>query len=439
MYLRPPILNESLGDSLDIAGWLTPGSVDDTAEEDQTMNIDHKNPGSRMTRRVLDSHPKSANRYSSVYSVIITFVTLLILGAIGWIDWISGPNLNLSIAYFLPITFAAWFIGRPFALVATVLATVPYAADQVVMAYTTHQATIITIIDTIVPLLVFLFATEATTRLHQRSTQVAGMVRQLQARNADLQQAYSLLDDDFQAAGIIQTTLLEIPRLHVRGIDIGAKTSYARAVGGDFAAVEVSDGFVYACIADISGKGTPAALFTALLKYLLDEALRQKLRGAGVVEYINASLLQVLPPERFVTLFLVEIDQDNGSFQYVNAGHPEGLLFRRETNSLEGLMPTNQIIGLSDTLCVRVAENKLHDGDVLLLYTDGATDSQALDGARLGEEPIRSFVKQHIELDAQAMAEAVVASIEAQTLSQLRDDLSVICIRKTSYPHNVSC
>lgn len=231
-------------------------------------------------------------------------------------------------------------------------------------------------------------------------------------------------------AGVIQATLLEIPPLSVSGLDVGARTSYAGAFGGDSAAVGVSNGVVYACIADISGKGTPAALFSALLKYLLDEALRQDLRGDEVVNYINASVLKVLPPERFLTLIYVEIDHHTGLFQYVNAGHPEALLCRQATQSLDELRPTNEIIGLTADLRAEMAKDELRDGDALVLYTDGATDSRDLNGNRLGEGPIRELARTHSGLKAQAMADAIVADMQARTDPQRRDDLSVICIRR---------
>lgn|GEM_PF-2126639 len=360
----------------------------------------------------------------------VSIATLLVLAALIWLDEETGPNLNISITYFVPITFAAWLVGRPLAVMIAFLATVPYAFDQIAVTKSGEQSVAVAVIDTIVRLMVFLFAAEVTYRLQRGNSEISGLARQLRTRGREIEQAYSLLNEDIRAAGAVQAAMTGTAHLNVAAIDIGARTSYARPVGGDLAMVGQIDSAVYACIADISGKGTPAALFTTLLRYLLDEALHRGMRGSEVIEHVNKALLQALPIDRFVTLLYVEIDPQTGSLQYVNAGHPEGLIHRFGTGLTEELRPTNEILGLKATTRVQVATNRLRPGDVLLLYTDGATDSRLPGGSHLGDEPIRELLKKHANLGAQALADAVVSEIEAMTVPESRDDLSVICIRK---------
>ena len=73
----------------------------------------------------------------------------------------------------------------------------------------------------------------------------------------------------------------------------------------------------------------------------------------------------------------------------------------------------------------------LEAGDTLVIYSDGATDSKALDGPRLGMEPIRQFIPKTGSLHSQAMAEAIVSDIESISQPDLMDDLSVVCVRYT--------
>lgn len=365
-------------------------------------------------------------RQRAVASVIV----LLILAALMWLDWVTQVNLNLSVTYFVPITLAAWLTARrSLPILIAALATVPYTSDQVGLAEAGRQSMTIAAIDSAVVFATFVFAAEATYRLHRRYTETAGLVQQLHARNEEIGKAYRLLEEDLGAAGIVQAAMTHAPKLDVAGLDIGTRIEYARPVGGDLAIVGLVDGRVYGCIADISGKGTPAALFTTLVQHLLDDALDLGMRGADVIEYINASLLQSLPPDRFVTLLYVEIDPGSGSFEYVNAGHPAGLVYRSATDAIEELGPTNAILGISENVPVQTASGRLGPGDVLLLYTDGATDCETPEGKRLGDELIKSLLRKHAALGAQAIADAVVQEIEAISAPESRDDLSIVCMK----------
>lgn len=357
-------------------------------------------------------------------------VALLALVLIIWLDYVTGPNLDLSITFFLPITLGAWFISRPFAITLAVLATLPYAVDQIVLFRAGEQSSAVASLDTLVRMMVFLFAAEATYRLRRRNSEIAASALQLQERNQEIHRTYSLLDEDLRTAGALQAALVKSAPLRLPGVDIGIKMSFPRPVGGDLAVAGVVDDLVYACIADISGKGTPAALFTALLKHLLDEALGQGLRGSQAIEYVNAALVRALPLERFVTLIYLEIEPDSGSMRFVNAGHPEGLEYHSGTRSLQYLAPTSGILGVDSSMEIKTGAGSIAPGDAVLLYTDGATESLTLDGTRLGDERIGELAMKYAELDAQGTVDAIVADIEAMTVPEARDDLSLICVRR---------
>ena len=152
---------------------------------------------------------------------------------------------------------------------------------------------------------------------------------------------------------------------------------------------------------------------------------------------MNAALCQVLPSDKFVTLFYAEIDPPTGSVEYVNAGHTDGLIYRANTGALETASATTGILGIcDDSEDTPSARLRLQAGDVLAVYSDGAVESRGIDGNRLGDEPIRRLVVRHAHMSAQEMAERIAAEIEAATIADGRDDLAILCVKVAGEPEH---
>jgi serine phosphatase RsbU (regulator of sigma subunit) len=344
------------------------------------------------------------------------FVVAAILAFVAAFDYLTGPSLNLSVAYFLPIIYTAWAFGRNLALLVAVVAEIPTYLDQLSLVEAGLQSAAVATSTIAVRLLVYLFVAEVTARLVKS--------------NDELKKIYMWLEEDLKAAGALQESMLPFSPPSLPGCEIGACVRYAGRTGGDFADTGIIDRRGYVCIADISGKGTPAALFTTLLKHLIDDGHRRGLRGERLVAALNTALCRNLPPEKFITLFYAEINPDSGNVEYVNAGHLEGLVYRRESDELEMAGPTAPILGLSeDSFPTTTATIALKPGDALVLYSDGATESKTLGGERLGDDLIRRLVIEHAHAGAQEMAESVCRAIEAEVDEAARDDLAIVTVK----------
>lgn len=357
---------------------------------------------------------------------------ILLVGLIFVADIVTGERLDVSILYFLPITFAAWALGRYAAYVTSLVSGAVYFQDQLHFVITGEQSLVVTVLDVLVRLLVFVFAAELTFRLARSMREARSSAHELARLNTDLHNTYVSLDEDLNAAGLLQKNILEIEKPNVAGCSIGASVRYAGKTGGDFADAGKIDGKIYICVGDISGKGTPAALFTTLLKHLLNDALEQGLNGSGIVMHLNTALKSVLPADKFVTLFYAEIDPKTGILECVNAGHPDGLVYRAQSGQLEHLEHTAPIIGSFDLPDKPLSSHhQLQPDDVIVIYSDGVTDSKCVDGARLGDQPIQQLTITHSKLEPQEMAEAITSDIESLTLPDKRDDIAVICVKYT--------
>lgn len=357
-------------------------------------------------------------------------VTGLLICLIMAIDFVTGERLDLSILYFIPIIFAAWALGRPVAFAIAFISDILYYIDQMHIAGMADETHATALMNVILRLFMYLFVAEAATRLVGGAEHARNDARELSRLNSNLNATYASLNDDIEAAGLLQAAVLSVDPVVINGCEVSASVKYAGRTGGDFVDIGEVDGNVYLCLADVSGKGTPAALFTTLLKHLLTTALRDGFRGGGVVSEINSSLRRELPSDKFVTLLYAEMDPSTGELVCANAGHPDGLIYRSQSQEIELIHPTAPILGCFDlSEEALVSRFTLSPGDVVVIYSDGATESKKLDGTRLGDELIKRLTIQYATLPATEIAKSIISVLEVMTLPDRRDDLAVVCLK----------
>ena len=151
----------------------------------------------------------------------------------------------------------------------------------------------------------------------------------------------------------------------------------AREVGGDFFDYfPISDTQLGLCIADVSGKGVPAALFTMVARALLRASIRQYQSPAGCLDVVNDLLCQDNESCIFITLFFGVLDLGTGTLDYSNAGHNPPMVLRPD-GSVVTLEPTgNLVLGITPQHGYRNGSAQLEIGDTLFLYTDGITEAE---------------------------------------------------------------
>src|SRR5690606_5564500 len=148
-------------------------------------------------------------------------------------------------------------------------------------------------------------------------------------------------------------------------------------------------GFV---IADVSGKGIPAALFMAISRTLLKSTTRFVRRPAECVQRVNALLAAENEQMLFVTLFYATLDLRTGRLDYVNAGHQSPRLLDAH-GELSAVAPTLGIaVGIEEDIAYTQQTLYLTPGDLLYLYTDGITEAFNPDGQVFGEERLASLL-----------------------------------------------
>ena len=230
------------------------------------------------------------------------------------------------------------------------------------------------------------------------------------------------LEADQAAARQIQQTLIPQPVEPVAGYAVATHYRPFREVGGDyFDVISLPGDDTLIVIADVSGKGMPAALLSANIQALVRSRTHGNLDLADVAQQISAHVNAYSPLERYATAVFIRLHRATGELTYVNAGHNPPMIAGSEPQQLEA---TGVPLGLFPNATYEARTATLPPGGTLLVYTDGLTDSIA------GDAPERQVRK--------AMAGTPAETLERLTkLIQPRltaDDVTLVIVRRAGQP-----
>jgi serine phosphatase RsbU (regulator of sigma subunit) len=235
---------------------------------------------------------------------------------------------------------------------------------------------------------------------------------------------------EMERAKQVQSRLFpqEAPRL--RTLDYVGVCMQASAVGGDYYDfIDLGLGRVGFVLADVSGKGVPAALLMANLQAILCShyaAAREDL--LRLLESVNRLLYKATADDRFATLFIGNYDDATRRLRYANCGHNPPLLLRKE-GAVERLTATATVLGIFEEWESTIAEVQLGSDDTLVLFSDGVTEAMTHDGEEFGVARLLEALCAHRHLPAPGLLNAIVTAVRQFSGSEQRDDLSLVVAR----------
>lgn len=238
---------------------------------------------------------------------------------------------------------------------------------------------------------------------------------------------------EMEAAQTVQRLLY--PRLapHISGYDIAGAVQPAETVSGDYYDyIEVGPQRVVIAVGDVSGHGLGPALEMVETRSYLRAILRTEIRLDLVMECLNEFLCRDLRECAFVSLFLAEFDFLQNSFSYVAAGHPGELI--RQDGTCEHLSSTGLILGIDDQASYsRSPVIPLNPGDLVVLSTDGISETLDSTGEVFGRSGIHDFVRAHAGSSCSELVHSLLETCKARTEPRpLADDMTVVCIRRAA-------
>ncbi|MBP7999783.1 MAG: SpoIIE family protein phosphatase [Chloroflexi bacterium] len=242
------------------------------------------------------------------------------------------------------------------------------------------------------------------------------------------------LEQELRIGRQIQRSLLPRRVPERTGWEFAALYQSAWQIGGDlydFIHVPDNPDILHLAIADVTGKGIPAALFMAFSRTILRTESRTNSSPAAVLRHANQAIVQDMESRLFLSAFFATLDTHQGRLRYANAGHDWPLWFRATTGQVEPLNVSGLLLGVLPDVTPPEAEIELAGGDVLVLYTDGLTEARDKCGEMFGEERLAAAIKAMAHCSAQEIVNRIAAAVALITGDTPQsDDLTMMVIKR---------
>ena len=349
-----------------------------------------------------------------------------------------GPVLRLSVLFAQVVGYSAYISAR---LVFPLLARLPGALRLVldtliVLSGTIFGSFLVILTD---PLYVLAQPRAALLLVGFNAVLAAGvavalgaydrMRRQIEASYRVLRER-DALERELSVAREVQRELLprEVPA--VAGLELAGVCLPAIAVGGDYYDyLQAGDGRLGLVIADVSGKGVPAALLMASLQASMRSHFPTAASPERLAASLNDALFRSSSAARYATAFLATFDSETRRLSYSNAGHLPAIVVRDEDTIRchEGGLP----IGLFESADYETGALTLAPGDLLALFTDGVTESPAApDGDEFGAERLADLLRAHRARPLDAVIDTVLgALLDWSGPVDAHDDVTLVLAR----------
>ena len=236
--------------------------------------------------------------------------------------------------------------------------------------------------------------------------------------------------EELQEAREIQNGLLPKALPEIAGYEIAGTTQQLRFVGGDYYnAARISDRHTALCIADVAGKGMPAALLMSSMQAALQPLICQNLAPRELCQRLNRILCDVTPVRKFISLFYGVLDNFDHRLTYCNAGHNPPLLIRTDGTSAE-LGSTGAVLGQFPQWNYEQGVRQLERGDTLLLFTDGLVEACDAEENAFGEENVLRTARASYDFGAEDLMQELLGASSWHCGGHFQDDASLMVLQR---------
>ncbi|HTS27762.1 MAG TPA: SpoIIE family protein phosphatase [Bryobacteraceae bacterium] len=236
---------------------------------------------------------------------------------------------------------------------------------------------------------------------------------------------------ELEIAANVQQKLFPRKLRPLKTLDYAGQCVAAREVGGDYYDfLETTDQTLGFVLADVSGKGVPAALLMANLQACFrNQPPGALLRPAEALQTVNRHFFDSTASERFATAFFGLYDDRTRKLRYVNCGHVAPLLLR-DSGRIERLEPTATMLGAFPQWNCREVVVELHPHDTLVLYSDGVTEAGIDQAEEFGEDRLIRTLCENQRQTASVLAQKIVDAVaDFSGASHRSDDVTVVALR----------
>jgi sigma-B regulation protein RsbU (phosphoserine phosphatase) len=352
------------------------------------------------------------------FTVYPCSLATVLAGLFGGIIWLACRRRFAGIT--IAVLFAILMEG--FHMLLTLAIARPF--NQAVAVVSTVALPMI--LANAVGMFVFAFIIENLQKERKMQTERDILLREMERKNTEL-----------AIAAEIQQSFLPDTITQIEGYDIAAKSVMAKEVGGDFfdviplEVVPLGTGRIGVMIADVSGKGIPAALFMALSRIVVRvNATWYVSNPAAVIRDANAIIANDSRSGMFVTLLYGLLDSTSRTFTYVNAGHNPPLHYHAEGGTLSELEATGIAMGVLDNAEYTQDTVQMAQGDLLILYTDGITEAENEQTEMFDVTRLKEVILASRALPAWGIIDEIFRAVKVFTGDHPQsDDITLMVIR----------
>lgn len=235
---------------------------------------------------------------------------------------------------------------------------------------------------------------------------------------------------EMDLAANVQETLLKTSLPALKGLDIGLLSIPAKKMNGDYIYfISDADGHAGIAVADVIGKGLPAALCMSMVKFGMDSLNNSPANPKEVLGVINRVVEKSIDDSMFVSMFYGRYDAENSTLTYGSAGHEPAILYCAKTGEFSELYAKGLLLGVSPAAAYEEHTVQLEPDDMVVMMTDGVTEGRTDEGF-IEREVIFELIEEKKGEPAQEIVQYVYDELERMQNAELRDDFTLVIYKK---------
>lgn len=239
------------------------------------------------------------------------------------------------------------------------------------------------------------------------------------------------MDEQIKMARGIQTGFFPDTEPGIEHVDIAGSSHPAAYVGGDYYDyIKLGSQKWGIAVADVTGKGVPAAIMMATLRAQLHSLTERLNSVADTMEALNAAQFKEPGDDKYITMFYAILDGCH--LNYVNAGHNPPIIYSPDDDSFEELSTGGPLLGFLDQPGYKEGSCELTTGQVLVMYTDGISEAEDENLEQFGEQRLKESIRKSADQDAHSIMENIINDVNRFRGNQPRqDDVTIVVLKIT--------
>src|SRR5699024_10833967 len=237
-------------------------------------------------------------------------------------------------------------------------------------------------------------------------------------------------DKEIDLASRLQQTMLKTDIPQFDSIQIGVISVAAQKVSGDyFNLIDHKDGTMSFAVADVIGKGIPAALAMSMIKFGMDSYGHSQLPSDGL-KRLNRVVEKNVNQNMFVTMCYGLYEEINNMLYYSSAGHEPGYIYRDQDGEFEEMSERGIVLGVNKHTRYKQSEIKIELQDMIIVYTDGVTELRDQQNEIIKTKNLLNMIKEHKQLHSQDIVQILYEELVKLQNPNKRDDLTILIVKR---------